>query len=219
MFVVRRMQRKVVTALPETSLFEARERMRGHSIHQLPVVEGDGKLVGIVSNHDVRETILPSALLPGLPDSEVEQRLRRTPVGEVMTRKVVTAALTDTLEDAVALLHDFRVNALPVVDEQGRVAGIITRTDVLQAVIDALGVGEVSSRIEVAIPDKPGGLAQIVNIIKSFNINITSVLTVGHREEGMRINIFRLATINPAPIKQAIRDAGYRVLEARDFIL
>ncbi|MDO8395650.1 MAG: CBS domain-containing protein, partial [Dietzia sp.] len=48
---------------------------------------------------------------------------------------------------AIVLLHDFRVNALPVVDAEGKVAGIITRTDVMEAFIDALGVGEVSSRL------------------------------------------------------------------------
>ena len=69
--------------------------------------------------------------------------MKSTPVERVMTRKVITATLNDTLEDAIVLLHDFRVNALPVVDAAGKIAGIITRTDVLEAFIEALGVGEV----------------------------------------------------------------------------
>ena len=165
MFVVRRMQKNVVTVAPTASLFEARERMRRHNIHQLPVTGETGKLIGILSNRDVREATLPVALLRGATEKEAEDLLKETPVEKVMTRKVVTATLADTLEDALVLLHDFRVNSLPVLDEQGRAAGIISRTDVLKAFIDVLGIGEISSRLEVVVPDRPGGLARIISII------------------------------------------------------
>jgi len=219
MFVVRRMQRNVVTVAPDASLYEARELMRGHNVHQLPVTGGNGKLVGILSNRDVREASLPVALLSGATEKEAEDLLRNTPVEKVMTRKVVTATVDDTLEDTVVLLHDFRVNSLPVVDGQGRVAGIISRTDVLKAFIDVLGVGEVSSRLEVVVPDRPGGLAQIMTIIKGFNVNITSVLTTGAPEEGKRAIFFRVATQNVVPLKQAIREAGFRILDPSSFHL
>ena len=219
MFVVRRMQRNIVTVAPDASLYEARELMRGHNVHQLPVTGGNGKLVGILSNRDVREASLSVALLRGATEKEAEDLLRKTPVEKVMTRKVVTATVDDTLEDTVVLLHDFRVNSLPVVDGQGRVAGIISRTDVLKAFIDVLGVGEVSSRLEVVVPDRPGGLAQIMTIIKGFNVNITSVLTTGAPEEGKRAIFFRVATQNVVPLKQAIREAGFRILDPSSFHL
>ncbi|MEK6779871.1 MAG: CBS and ACT domain-containing protein [Candidatus Deferrimicrobiota bacterium] len=219
MFVVRRMQRNIVTVAPDASLYEARELMRGHNVHQLPVTGGNGKLVGILSNRDVREASLSVALLRGATEKEAEDLLRNTPVEKVMTRKVVTATVDDTLEDTVVLLHDFRVNSLPVVDGQGRVAGIISRTDVLKAFIDVLGVGEVSSRLEVVVPDRPGGLAQIMTIIKGFNVNITSVLTTGAPEEGKRAIFFRVATQNVVPLKQAIREAGFRILDPSSFHL
>jgi acetoin utilization protein AcuB len=136
-----------------------------------------------------------------------------------MTRKVVTATLTDTLEDAIVLLHDFNVNALPVVDAEGKVAGIITRMNVLEAFIDVLGVGEVSSRLEVVVPDRPGTLAQLVAIISSFHVNITSVLATGHVVEGKRANFFRIAALNVAPIKKAIEEAGFEILDPSQYIL
>jgi acetoin utilization protein AcuB len=216
MFVAARMQRNVVTVSPSTSLAEARALMRGRNIHQLPVVAEDGTLVGILSSHDIRETILPASLLPDVSAAEAEEILKKTPVERVMTRKVITATLRDTLEDAIVLLHDFRLNALPVLDDRGRVAGIISRTDILEAFIESLGIGEVSSRLEVAVPDKPGGLLPIMAILKSFNVNIKSILTTGHPRDGMRTVFFRIGTMNPAPIKQAIREEGYRVLEVED---
>lgn len=217
MFVAKRMKRHVVTVSPGDSLLNARQKMRGNGIHQVPVVSKDGRLVGILSNHDIREAVLPASLLPGGGGEQAEALLKDTPVEKVMTRKVVTATLNDTMEDAMVLLHDFRINALPVVDEKGRVAGIITRTDILRAFLDALGVGEISSRIEVVVPDRPGGLAQVVNIIKRFDVNITSVLTAGRAGAGKRAISFRIATINVTPIKEAIREAGFPVVEPKDF--
>jgi acetoin utilization protein AcuB len=219
MFVVRRMQRNVVTVSPTASLFEARERMRRHNIHQLPVTGETGKLIGILSNRDIREATLPVALLRGATEKEAEDLLKETPVEKVMTRKVVTATLADTLEDALVLLHDFRVNSLPVLDGQGRAVGIISRTDVLKAFIDVLGIGEISSRLEVVVPDRPGGLARIISIIKAFNVNIASVLTTGHAEEGKRAIFFRVATLNVAPLKKAIEEAGFQILDPSSFHL
>jgi acetoin utilization protein AcuB len=105
------------------------------------------------------------------------------------------------------------VNALPVVDAAGKVTGIITRTDVLEAFIDALGVGEVSSRLEVVVPDRPGTLAQLAAIIGSFHVNITSVLSTRHAEAGKRANFFHVDTLNVGPIRKAIQEAGFEILD------
>src|SRR5512141_3326731 len=177
MFVARRMKKKIVTVAPSASLFEAQRRMREHTIRQVPVVSEDGTLLGIVSDRDIRAAMLPTDLVPGFTPGEAERFMENTSAERVMTRKVVTATLTDTLEDAIVLRHDFRVNALPVVDDAGKVAGIITRTDVMEAFIEVLSVGEVSSRLEVVVPDRPGTLGQLAAIIGSFHVHITTLLS------------------------------------------
>lgn len=217
MFVTRRMQRKVVVISPSASLQDARRLMREQNVRQLPVTGEDNKLVGIVSDRDIREAMLPVGLLSGSSEKEKEKMLASTLVEKVMTRKVVTATVNDSLEDAITLLHDFRVNALPVLDDKGGVAGIITRTDVLKAFIEALGVGEISSRLEVVVPDVPGSLVGVMTIIKSFHVNITSILTTGHTEPGTLAVFFRIATLNVGPIRKAIQEAGYRILDPANF--
>ncbi len=217
MFVTRRMRRNVATISASASLEEARSMMHGKNVRQLPVTDENGTLLGIVSDRDIREATLPVGLLPGYSEKEMEDMLSGTPVEKVMTRKVVTATIHDSLEDVIVLLHDFRIHALPVVDDAGRVAGIITRTDVLEAFIDALGVGEISSRLEVVVPDMPGELAGIVSIIKSFHVNITSILTTGHTEKGKRAVFLRISTLNVGPIRKALQEAGYRILDPGDF--
>ena len=218
MFVARRMQREVVTISPDDSLLTARERMRSRNVRQLPVSSPDGTLVGILSDRDIREAMIPYRLLPGMAKEEMERLLSETPAGKIMTRKVVTATLYDALEDAIVLLHDFRVNALPVVDGQGRLAGILTRRDVLKACIESMGVGEISSRLEVLVPDRSGALADVVAIIKTFRVNIISVLTTGHATEGVRAIYFRVNTQNIAPIRKAIREAGFGLLDPGSFL-
>jgi acetoin utilization protein AcuB len=219
MFVARRMKAQIVTVAPSASLFEAQSRMREHTIRQMPVVSEDSTLLGIISDRDIRAAVLPAGLVPGFSAREAERFMKETSVERAMTHKVITATLTDTLEDAITLLHDFRMNALPVVDDAGKVVGIITRTDVLEAFIDVLGMGEVSSRLEVVVPDRPGTLAQLATIIGSFHVNITSVLTTRHDEEGKRANYFRIATLNIGPIRKAIEDAGFEILDASHFLL
>lgn len=219
MFVARRMKKTIVTVTPSASLLTAQERMRGHNIRQVPVVSEDGTLLGIVSDRDIRAAVLPAGLIPGFTAEEAGKFMGNTPVERVMTRKVITATLNDTLEDAIVLLHDFRINALPVVDNMGKIAGIITRTDVLEAFIEALGVGEVSSRLEVVVPDRPGTLAQLAAIIGSFHVNITSVLTTRHVEDGTRANFFRIATLNIGPIRKAIEEGGFEILDPTRYTL
>jgi len=217
MFVTRRMQRNVVAISPSASLEDARSLMRERKVRQLPVTTEDNKLVGVLSDRDIREAMLPVRLLPGSSEKEMEKMLASTFVEKVMTRKVITATVNDSLEDAITLLHDFRVNSLPVLDDEGRVAGIITRTDVLKAFIEALGIGEISSRLEVVVPDIPGSLVGVMTIIKSFHVNIASILTTGYTEPDKRAVFFRIATLNVGPIRKALKEAGYHILNPGDF--
>jgi acetoin utilization protein AcuB len=211
------MQKNPVTMSPSTSLFEAQEMMRLRSIHQIPVVSEEGKLVGILSDRDIRATVLPVGMIPGFTAEEAEKFLRNTPVEKFMKRKVIVATLADTLEDAIGLLYNFKINALPVVDAEDRVVGIISRTNVLEAFIEAIGMGEVSSRLDVVVPDRPGTLAQVVGIISSFQVNITSILTTGHLGAGKRTSYFRIGTLNVGPIRKAIEEAGFEILDPSKF--
>jgi len=212
------MRKNPVTMSPSTSLFEAQERMREHSILQIPVVSEDGKLVGILSDRDIRGTVLPVGMIPGFTAEEAEKFLKNTPVEKVMTRKVITATLTDTLEDAIGLLYNFKINSLPVLDEEERVVGIISRTNVLEAFIEVIGMGEVSSRLDVVVPGKPGSLAELAGIISSFQVNITSILTTGHLEDGKKTSFLRIATLNVGPIRKAIEEAGFEILDPATFL-
>jgi len=106
-----------VTVHPEQPIAEALAIMQQYRISGLPVTRG-GQLVGILTNRDLR----------------FEKRLDRT-VGEVMTKeKLVTAQPGVTLEQAKEILHRYRIEKLPVVDERNQLRGLITVKDIEKAI-------------------------------------------------------------------------------------
>src|SRR5262249_21996913 len=98
-----------LTVAPSRTLEDALEIMRQYRISRLPVVDGDKRPVGILTNRDVR----------------FEKRLTLQ-VGEVMTKNVVTVKEGVSIEEAKDLLHKHRIEKLLVVDGAGRLKGLIT---------------------------------------------------------------------------------------------
>ncbi len=132
MYVREKMNRNVITITPDQSLRMAREQMHKHSVRCLPVVR-NGKLVGIVTNRDVRQAWASPAT--SLSTHELLYLLDRVTVQEVMTSKVFTVTPETPLVEAARLLHDGKIGGLPVV-EGGAVVGIITESDLLEAFIE-----------------------------------------------------------------------------------
>ena len=136
MFVRERMSHPVASVQPGASLASAATLMRDRKIRHLPVVDGTGRLVGIVTARDLRQALFAPAVQAG--DVDLRSALEALSVGDVMTRGVVSVGAMETIRDAARLMHERRLGALPVVDD-GRPVGILTETDVLQAFQDLLG--------------------------------------------------------------------------------
>jgi IMP dehydrogenase len=116
---------------PNQSLGEALALMRKHGFSGLPVVQGD-KPVGILTNRDVRF------------ERNLDQR-----IADVMTRDLITVRETDSKEVYVDLLHKNRIEKLLVVDEQGRLKGLITIKDIEKAQRHPLAVKDQFGRLRV----------------------------------------------------------------------
>ncbi len=209
MLVQKRMSRDPIAVSPDDTLAHALRLTRAHRIRHLPVVSG-GALAGILSDRDIR-TAMPSPLT--VADADRADFLERTRVAEVMTREVITAGPMDTVEDAARLLHRHRVGSLPVVDARGGLLGILTESDIITAFVEMLGGSGASSRLEVALPDRPGELARVVRVVgEDLRLNITSLMVVPTRDErGRRTVILHVGTIDPREVMAALERAGYEV--------
>jgi acetoin utilization protein AcuB len=130
------MKHPVMTLKPRDSVRHARETMERHRVNQLPVVR-DGHLVGIVTDRDVRDAF-PSVF----ESAEAAAHHRRADtdpstilVEDVMARDVMTLAPNAFVVDAARLMRRQRIGAVPIVDG-GRLVGILTRSDVLDALVE-----------------------------------------------------------------------------------
>jgi CBS domain-containing protein len=115
----------VVTATPDTTATQAAQLMRTHHVGSLVVVEEgavEGRPLGIVTDRDLVLAVLAEELDPGL-----------FTVGDVMTTDLVTVSPQTGVLNAVTLMREHRLRRLVVVDDAGRVVGIATLEDVLDA--------------------------------------------------------------------------------------
>jgi IMP dehydrogenase len=105
-----------VTLLPTAALHEAEELMNRFKFSGVPIIDHDGRLVGILTNRDIRFC---------------EGRDFDRPVAEFMTSEHLhTASVGTTLDEAKAILQRYRIEKLPLVDDDGRLAGLITVKDI-----------------------------------------------------------------------------------------
>lgn len=125
------MSRDVIVVSPGTTVLDAGQVMVDHTIRRLPVVE-DGKLAGIVTHGDVRGS--KAASTGGLDIWELSYRLSRLTVGDIMTPNPVTISPDDTIGTAAQLLLKYMIGGLPVLDNNDKLVGIITESDIFRLV-------------------------------------------------------------------------------------
>ena len=132
------MTREPVTVQPETHVKQALRLLDQHSITMLPVMSADSTIVGVLSEADViRDRVLPDVRGSMLPPetSHTDAALER--VGAVMTARVITVTADADVAEAADLMLSSGVKSLPVVDEEHRVVGIVSRRDIVRALARA----------------------------------------------------------------------------------
>ena len=105
------------------------------------------------------------------------------------------------MEIAAQLIYKHKIGGMPVVDN-GQLVGIITATDILRTFIDMMGILTSTSRIDVVVGDKPGGLKEALQIINDKGADIINVGMTA-TQTGQRAYYFRLAACKTANIKKA----------------
>lgn len=123
----------VITVSADVSLPQAHQIMTKEEIRRLPVVDEEGRLVGIVSLGDVRSAEPSPAT--SLSIWEMNYLLSTLKVGKIMTKDPVTIGQDSTIGEAARTMLENRVSGLPVVDEDNKLLGIITESDIFSMVV------------------------------------------------------------------------------------
>jgi len=128
-------------------------------------------------------------------------------VRDVMPHKVITIRPEQTIVAAAQLMLKHRISGLPVVDSQGRLAGIITETDVFKVLVDLSGVRSGKTVFAFRLADRPGSIKEVADVIREHGGRLASILTsYSLGEEHFRRVYIRIRDLSAQQL-QALEDA------------
>ncbi len=187
----------VLTVTPDQTVEDALQLMKIHSIRHLPVVEG-GNLVGLVTE---------SSLRPYLSPEKLHLSLR-----EVMILNPLTVEPETSIDEVAKIIYKYKVGGLPVV-KNGKLVGIITVTDIVEAFIEIMGLLRSSSRLDV-IP-KEDNLDEVLEVLKK---NGGKIISIGMETnlEGKKVYFIRLEKIALEKIALELEILGHKVISIID---
>jgi len=216
MFVSRSMTRNVITVDPEAGILDAQELMAKNNIRHLPIINQDRQLIGIVTDRDIRSA-LPYRFYDEPQDER--EKIAALKVNDIMTKDPLSISPAYTIQDALLMIQNSKVGALPVVDDERRLKGIISVRDLLRAFINVLGIGEPGTLLCILVEEKVGQLKRIVDAVTEENISFGSVLVARYWDKNKRAVFIYLLTQNVAHVKKKLQDMGLTLLDPMEWYL
>jgi acetoin utilization protein AcuB len=172
MLVKELMTPKPVVIAPEMPVPDALSLMRGRKIHQLPVVDAKGKLVGIVTEQDLLHASASS--VSTLSVWELPTLLSKITVEMVMVKNVATVTEDTPVEEAARIMADRGIGCLPVMGKELMV-GLVTKSDLFLAFMELLGGRRPGVRIWAQTSEAKGTVAKITSAIAAISGNIVGL--------------------------------------------
>jgi len=202
------MTRNPITVDSETLVLDAQRMMKENNIRRIPVVD-KGKLVGIVTKHDLLEASPSPAT--SLSVFELNYLLAKMKVKEIMKKNPLTLGPDTPFEEALRLGQEKKIGSFPVV-ENGKLVGITTESDIIRFVTRVLGLKEEGSRITIeGLGAKLGDLEKIVSVANEHHTVILSMMSMPRPEKKDWMIVLRLKTNEPDPIVKDFKKAGFNV--------
>jgi acetoin utilization protein AcuB len=135
-----------------------------------------------------------------------------------MSTDLVTIGPLDTIEHAAREIYDRKIGCLPVVAD-GELVGILTSSDMMRTLIELVGAHGIGSWVEVEVPNQPGMLANVTDVIRDRQVNIAGVFLAPAPRASNRLIVLRLETTNPAGTVKGLEEAGYKVTTVKSSVL
>lgn len=182
-----------ITISPDKTVEDALQIMKLNSIRHLPIVEGE-TLKGLVTESSLRAYLSPE-----------KQKL---PLREVMIINPIVIDPEASIDEAARLIYKYKIGGLPVVSN-GKLVGIITVTDILEAFIELMGILKASSRIDV-IPYQDN-LDDVLEEIRSLGGKIISI-GMDITTNGEKIYLIRLEKMPLEALASQLANKGHKVV-------
>jgi acetoin utilization protein AcuB len=202
------MTKDPITITEDTSMIKAIHIMKDRRFRRLPVVS-DGKLVGMVTDRDLKEASPSKATT--LDVHELYYLLAELRVSEIMSRNLLSVSQDDTVEHAAQLMLEHTISGLPVLDERGKVIGIITQSDVFRAFMDIAGLLQGGVQFGLRLEDRPGLIKEVVDLLRSRGARFVSLLSsYATSKEGFRDVYIRVKNLSADAVAVAQKDLASR---------
>jgi acetoin utilization protein AcuB len=213
MLVKERMSRNPITIKPDTPVTEAQAMMKREKIHHLPVVDRDGRLVGIVAEKD----LLYASPSPATTLSvyEIASLLAKLTVDKVMSSKPQTVTEDVPLEEAARIMADRNIGGLPVM-RGTTLVGIITESDLFRVFIELFGARQKGVRISMVLPNERGELAMVTAAITKAGGNIIALGTFLADDTTQGRLTVKVEGLAKDKITEVLRPLAVRIEDIRD---
>jgi acetoin utilization protein AcuB len=162
---------------------------------------------------------MPSTLLKK-PDYEITlNKIGNHPISDIMTSNPMTIYAYYTLQDTLLVIQKKKVGALPVIDEEGYLKGIMSTRDLLTAFVNVLNIDEPGTLLCIIVNEQPGQMKKIVDIVTEENISLGSVLVARYWDEKKRVIFPYLLTNNVINVKKRLLEAGFELIDPMKWYL
>lgn len=206
MLVKNWMSKTVITLDENDSMLTAMKLLKAHDIRMLPVMK-DNKLVGILTDRDIKRASASDAT--ALEIHELIFLISQITAKEIMTKNPITIPFDFTVEETAEVLLKNKISGAPVLDEERRIVGAITQTDLFNALISLTGVGKRGIQFAFQLEDRPGSIKEVANIIRKYKGRMVSILSTYERvPDGQRkvyIRAYGIGRAKLPELKEALR--------------
>ncbi len=175
------MTKHPITCRESDNIYYVGELMEREAVHHLPVLDERERLVGVISEKDIITAVPDLSSHPSL--SKMAYLISKLQVKDVMNSEVATIGIDATIESAAKEMFDNEISSLPVVDEDGLLKGLLTKSDIFSLLLELFGARHYGVRVSLRVQDRPGTIARITEELAKRGIDIVSIGTIRGQEK------------------------------------
>ena len=213
MFIADYMTADPLTITADVLVPEARRLLDDNHFRHLPVVDEENKLIGVVTDRDLRSAY-PSTAIDDETYQKIFETVSVTPVSEIMSTNCSCVSIEATLDDALLVFDRDKVGALPVVTEDDVVIGIFSMRDLTAAYKRLFGSAESGSSL-IAVLDETkshNSLSRIASILEENDVQCNRLIKIGLISGFDRIYM-RVESSKVGNVHKHLQDSGFTLLK------
>lgn len=202
------MSKPVITVDENNSMQEAINLLKQHNIRMLPVM-GKDKIVGVITDRDLKKASVPDAKI--LEVHKLIYIFSKIKIKDLMTKNPIFVSYDYTVEETAEILLANKISGVPVINEEEKLVGIITQTDLFRVIFSLTGVGKQGIQLALRVVDRLSSIQQITDIIRSYGCQVSSILTSNDLvPPGYRMVYIRISNIDYPSLQNLIEEIGQK---------